>query len=102
MQNVFIVNQSEKDDPHYLFLFTDKEVLKSIYFKSFMSCCHKFEQKDHSDLLKKLEKEKQDVIEYLDFHYKDIMDNFDPKIVRLGKKYKVMIHKDSGLEALLE
>jgi hypothetical protein len=30
------------------------------------------------------------------------MENFDPKIVRFGKKYKVMIHKDSGLEALLE
>lgn len=102
MKRVFIVNQSGKDDPNYLFLFTDKEVLKNIYFKSFMSCCRKFEQKDHSDLLKKLEKEKQDVIEYLDFHYKDIMDNFDPKIVRFGKKYKIMIHKDSGLDALLE
>jgi hypothetical protein len=49
-----------------------------------------------------LEEEKQLLTKYLDKQYKDIMKNFDPKIVRFRKKYKVIIHRDSGLDELLD
>jgi hypothetical protein len=38
----------------------------------------------------------------LDDEYRDITENFDPKIVRFRKKYKVILHKDSGLDELLD
>lgn len=101
-QRVYILNQSEVDDPSHHFLFTDKEILKRIHFKTFMRCCRAAEQPDHASLFRKLEEEKQLLTEYLEEQHKDIMENFNPKIVRFRKKYKVVIHKDSGLDELLD
>ena len=100
-QRVFILNQSQEDDPKHHFLFTDKEILKRIHFKTFMRDCRAAEQKDHASLSRKLEEEKQLLTTYLDKEYKDITENFDPKIVRFRKKYKVILHRDSGLDELL-
>jgi hypothetical protein len=101
-QRVFILNQSQVGNPNHHFLFTDKEILKRIHFKTFMRCCRAAEQTDHSLLSGKLEEEKQLLTKYLDNQYKDIMENFDPKIVRFRKKYKVIFHRDSGLDELLD
>jgi len=101
-QCVFILNQSQVGDPSHHFLFTDKEILKRIHFKTFMRCCRAAEQTDHFSLVRKLEEEKQLLTKYLDKQYKDIMENFDPKIVRFRKKYKVIFHRDSGLDELLD
>lgn len=101
-QQVFILDQSQVGDPCHLFLFTDKEILKHIHFKIFMRCCRAAEQTDHASLFLKLEEEKQFLKKYLDKQYKDIMENFDPKILRFRKKYKVILHKDSGLDELLD
>lgn len=67
-----------------------------------MRCCRAAEQTDHSLLSRKLEEEKQLLTKYLDNQYKDIMENFDPKIIRFRKKYKLIFHKDSGLDELLD
>jgi len=101
-QRVFILNQSQVGNPNHHFLFTDKEILKRIHFKTFMRCCRAAEQTDHSLLSRKLEEEKQLLTKYLDNQYKDIMENFDPKIIRFRKKCKVIFHKDSGLDELLD
>ena len=102
VQRVFILNQSTSDDPSHHFLFTDKEILQRIHFRSFMRDCRTVEQTDHLSLSLKLDEEKQLLTKYLDTQYKDIMENFDPKILRFRKKYKVVLGKDSGLEGLLE
>ena len=101
-KRVFILNQSQVGDPSHHFLFTDKEILKRIHLKTFMRCCRVAEQTDHSSLSRKLEEEKKLLTTYLDKQYKDIMENFDPKIVRFRKKYKVIFHRDSGLHELLD
>ena len=101
-QRVFILNQGQDGDPNHHFLFTDKEVLKRIHFKTFMRDCRAAEEADHSSLSRKLEKEKQLLTTYLGKECKDIMDNFNPKIVRFRKKSKVILHKNSGLEKLLD
>ncbi|MGB9439847.1 MAG: hypothetical protein WCB15_18000 [Desulfobacterales bacterium] len=101
-QRVFILNQSQAGDPSHHFLFTDQEILKRIHFKTFMRCCLAAEQTDHFSISRKLEEEKQLLTKYLDKQYKDIMENFDHKIVRFRKKYKVIFHRDSGLDELLD
>ncbi len=101
-QCVFILNQSQAGDPNHHFLFTDKEILKRINFKTFMRCCRAAEQTDHFALSRKLEEEKQLLTKYLEMQYRDIMENFDPKIVRFRKKHKVIFHRDSGLDELLD
>ena len=102
VQRVFILNQSTSDDPSHHFLFTDKEILQRIHFRSFMRDCRTVEQTDHLSLSLKLDEEKQLLTKYLDTQYKDIRENFDPKILRFRKKYEVVLGKDSGLEELLE
>jgi hypothetical protein len=101
-QCVFILNQSQVGDPSHHFLFTDKEILKRIHLKTFMRCCRAAEQTDHSSLFRKLEEEKKLLTKYLDKQYKDILEHFDPKIIRFRKKYKVIFHRDSGLDELLD
>ena len=70
-QRVFILNQSKPDDPNHQFLFTDKEILKRIYFRSFMRDCRAAEETDHTSLSRKLDEEKQWLTKYLDTQYKD-------------------------------
>jgi hypothetical protein len=67
-----------------------------------MRCCRASEQTDHVSLFRKLEEEKKLLTKYLDKQYKDIMENFNPKIVKFRKKYKVIFHRDSGLDELLD
>jgi hypothetical protein len=101
-QRVFILNESKAGNPSHHFLFTDKEILKRIHLKNFMHCCRAAEQTDHSFLFQKLEEEKRLLSGYLDKQYTDIMENFDPKIVRFKRKHKIILHRDSGLDELLE
>lgn len=100
-QRVFILDQSEPGDPSHHFLFTDKEILKRIRFKTFMRDCRAAEQKDHASLNRILGKEKQLSKKYLDKQYKDIIENFNPKVLRFRKKYKVIADRDSGLDELI-
>ncbi len=99
---VIILNRSQVGDPSHHFLFTDKEILKRIHLKNFMGCCRAAEQTDHSSLIRKLKEEKKLLTKYLDKQYNNIMENFDPKIVRFRKKHKMIFHRDSGLDELLD
>ena len=40
--------------------------------------------------------------QFISEQYADIMANFDNKIVKLVKKKKIVIHKDAGLDGLLD
>jgi len=40
--------------------------------------------------------------QFLDEQYADIQANFNGKIVKLAKKNRIIIHKDSGLDGLLK
>jgi hypothetical protein len=100
-QFVFIFNNSTDNDPNHHFLFTDKEILKRIHFRTFLRDCRAVEQIDHTLLFGKLEKEKQSLAKYLDAQYKDIIENFDSKILGFRKRRKVIFQKDSGIDELL-
>jgi hypothetical protein len=52
-----------------------------------MRNCRAAEQADHTSLYRKLEVEKELLTRYLDKQYKDIMEKFDPLIVRFRRKY---------------
>ena len=101
-QQVFIVNTSRKDEPEHHFIFTDKDILSRISLKTFMKDCRKAEQADHSILIGRIEKEKKLIRQFLDEQHADIMANFNSKIVKLSKKNRIIIHKDSGLDGLLD
>ena len=101
-QQVFIINSSRKGEPEHQFIFTDKNILARIGFKTFMTDCRNNEQVDHSIVTNRIEKEKKLMRQFLNDQYADIMANFDNKIVKLVKKKKIVIHKDAGLDGLLD
>lgn len=100
-QRVFIIDSSKYGDREHQFLFTDTTVLQRIRLQTFMRNCCAVEQKNQLLLTQKIEGEKNLMKVYLDSQYKDIMVNFDPKMLKFQKKRKIFIHKDSGLDELL-
>lgn len=98
---VYIVNCSRQDDPTHHFIFSDKELLKRIHFKTFMKDCRLHEASDLTALFDKINTEKISLKAYLEHQYHDIMANFDPTVVKLKKKRKIIVHKDAGLDDLL-
>jgi len=40
--------------------------------------------------------------QFLDDQHADIMADFNDKVIKLTKKRRVIVHKDSGLEGLLD
>ena len=101
-RQVFIIDTSREDEPEHQFIFSDKVVLSCIRFKTFLADCRKYEQRDYSILDDRIEKEKKLMQQFLDDQYADIMADFNDKIIKLTKKRKIIIHKDSGLEGLLD
>jgi len=101
-QQVFIINTSRKDEPEHQLIFTDKDILSRIGLKTFMADCRKYEQDDHSFLENRIKKEKELTQQFLDKQHADIIANFNNKVIKLTKKRKIVIHKDSGLDGLLK
>lgn len=86
----YILEESTEYEPQINFVFSDKTALKSIRFKFFMRDCQNIAG-DKAELARMLEEEKKAAVEYLEKQYNDIMKNFDPKVVKLRKKRKVII-----------
>jgi hypothetical protein len=73
LQEVLILDERDEDSPGKHFIFSDKEVLKKVNFKTFIKDCRKHEQKDASSFYIKLEREKQNLTDYLKEQYEDII-----------------------------
>ncbi|MCF6318061.1 MAG: hypothetical protein L3J83_02110 [Proteobacteria bacterium] len=94
---VFMIDESTPNDPSLHFVFSDADVLKKIQFSTFVNDCRQYEQKDHDSFQALIENKKSELKNYLDLQLKDIMKNHDPSIIKISKKRKVVVHKDSGL-----
>ncbi|HED12545.1 MAG TPA: hypothetical protein ENI62_02645 [Gammaproteobacteria bacterium] len=101
-RQVFIIDTSRKDEPEHQFIFSDKEILSCISFKTFLVDCRKYKQRDFSILVDRIEKEKKLMQQFLNDQYADITADFNGKVIKLTKKRRIIIHKDSGLEGLLD
>lgn len=73
LQEVLILDENEEGSTGKHFIFSDKEILKRIHFKTFIKDCRKYEQKDASSFYVKLEREKQNLLDYLKEQYEDII-----------------------------
>ena len=87
---VFIRESVHEGDPQLDFVFSDTQVLKSVRFKSFVRDCRSM--KGGYELVEKLiAEEKNRLTTFLEENYHDIMKNYDPKVVKLRKKYKIVM-----------
>ena len=97
---VYLFDQSRPDDPHMDFIFTDKTALKAVRFRHFMADCRALAGDGRAlDLI--TEREKSAILAFLHEAHRDIMENFDPKVVKLRKKSKIIV-ADGALDALFQ
>jgi len=97
---VYLFDQSRPDDPHMDFIFTDKTALKAVRFRHFMADCRALAGDSRAlDLI--TEREKSAILAFLHEAHRDIMENFDPKVVKLRKKNKIIV-ADGALDALFQ
>jgi len=91
---VYTQNKDWDDDPHCFFIFKNATTLKKIRWRSFLSDCKPLVG-DFSAVTEQLEKETIRAKSYLTETHQDIMNNFDPKVVNLHKKRKIIMSAEA-------
>jgi hypothetical protein len=78
------------DDPHRIFIFSNADVLKKIRWRHFLADCQPFVV-EFSALDELLAHEIERARTWLSVNYKDIMENYDPTVVKLQRKRKIVL-----------
>ncbi len=87
---VYMRRQIRDTESHMDFVFSDATALEAVRFRHFVSDCrHIADDPAKVDAL--IEQEKRLALDFLANTYQDIMDNFDPTIVKLHRKHKVIL-----------
>ncbi|PPD43752.1 MAG: hypothetical protein CTY16_12490 [Methylobacter sp.] len=98
-KRVYQIDENQETEPHRDFIFTDISALQAVRFRHFMQDCNAI-QGDPEELKPLIEQEYQEAVGFLEHVHQDIMANFDPKVVKLRKKMKVII-ADAAAKDLL-
>ncbi len=97
-QRIYIQRETQGLEPHIRFIFSDKSALDVVRFRHFFSDCRRIAG-DITELAAVIEQEKQAAVEFLQTQYRDIQQNFDPSVVPLRKKRKIVL-ADGALDDL--
>ena len=87
---VYMRDRTRDNEPQMDFVFSDATALDAVRFRHFISDCRCIagEPAEGDNLI---EQEKHLALDFLANTYKDIMDNFDPTIVKLRRKRKIIL-----------
>ena len=89
-KQVYILPQKKNHEPHIDFVFSDKCAMDAVRFQHFYRDCRRIAG-NCTELDALAEQERLEAVEFLDKNYRDILDNFDPSVVRLRKKKKIIV-----------
>lgn len=95
---VYVHDKDWDDDPHRFFIFNNERTLKQIRWRQFLSDCNSLVA-DYAEVEKLLAGEIEQANLWLVENYQDIQENFDPKVVKLRKKRKIIL-TESALDDL--
>lgn len=98
-RSVYLRDRSRMDDPHMDFVFSDKTALDAVRFRHFMSDCRLLAGDNH-EIETQLDHERRAAVAFLKESHRDIIDHFDPTVVTLHKKRKIIL-ANSKLKDLL-
>ncbi len=87
---IYSKDENWDNDPHRSFIFNNEATLKKVRWRYFLSDSEPL-LADYSILDKELEKEVEKAKSFIDEQYQDIMDNFDPNVIPLRKKMKIVM-----------
>lgn len=91
----YLIDTSTEDDPFKVFIFNNSQAIRSIHFKSFMQDCSKI-LGDTKNLDEKIKRERDELFLFLKEQYDDVMNNFDPTVIRMRKKMKILVHEQAS------
>ena len=92
---VFIFETNNEGDPQLDFVFSDIKALKSVRFKSFVRDCRAI-QSDNRYVIALIEEETKRLMQFLEDSYQDILKTYDPKVVNLRKKRKIIMTEQAA------
>ncbi len=87
---VYMIDEDRDNDPHYSFIFANAATLKKLRWQHFLADCRPL-LSDFSAVQSQIDNETKKVESWLLDTYQDIQDNFDPKVVALRKKCKIIM-----------
>ena len=87
---VYVHDKDWGDDPHRFFVFTNERTLKQIRWRHFLSDCKSFVA-EYAEVEKILAEEIDRANDWLVENHRDIQENYDPAVVKLRKKRKVIM-----------
>lgn len=82
------------DERNLLVVFSGPDALAAVRFKSFLRDCRRIER-PLAELRALEASEAKRMRAFVIAQHEDLIENFDPRVVPLRKKYKVMIHPDA-------
>ena len=91
---VYVCDKDWDDDPQRVFVFTNEETLKQIRWRHFLSDCEPL-MAEYTEVEALLVEEVERANAWLVESYQDIQENFDPTVVKLRKKRKIIISEDA-------
>lgn len=98
-QCVYIQRIEQNREPYINFVFSDKSAFDAVRFRHFhQDCEHIIGDIVELDALAK--QEQKETVKFLEKNYYDILDNYDPSVIRLRKKRKIIL-ADGVLDDLL-
>ncbi len=97
---VYVHDKDWDDDPHRFFIFTNESTLKQIRWRHFLSDCNSLVA-DYGEVEKLCAEEIGRANLWIVENHQDIQENFDPKVVKLRKKRKIIL-TESALNDLGE
>ena len=93
-RGVYWVNASEPQERNVHFVFTDKNALSDVRFRSFVRDCRAMERRA-DELTEAFKKEKANLNNFIRQQDQDLRQTFDPRVKRLRRRRQVLIHKDA-------
>jgi hypothetical protein len=93
-RGVYWVNTSEQQERNVHFIFTDKDALSAVRFRSFVRDCRSIER-GADELNEAVGEEETKLKDFILQHHQDLVQNLDPKVKRLRHRRKIFVRKDA-------
>lgn len=87
---VYVHDKDWDGDPHRFFVFTNEKTLKQIRWRHFLSDCESLVA-ENAEVEKLLAEEIDRANAWLVENHRNIQENFDPTVVKLRKKHKIIM-----------
>ena len=87
---VYVHDKDWDGDPHRFFVFTNEKTLKQIRWRHFLSDCESLVA-EYAEVEKLLAEEIDRANAWLVENHRNIQENFDPTVVKLRKKHKIIM-----------